>query len=246
MVRFQVFFLLTGAALAPQALSCAESRPADITVHEDAPATARLVTTLELELTYGEGPGTLGFSPPGAEHEALGPNAIEVREDGTILLSDPVRRSVFAVRVDASGHPAIEVAGPLPPRPVADSGGVPTKTRTVKTSGESGEVVFTDGGVERRVAVSAGGPLASLHLVGVDSRGRAFVVLERFRVLGGTAVDRELLVVETSGALVARGPLPEAPLVRPLTELYLTPDGVLWRLASGADSVHVERLEVVP
>jgi len=245
-MRFCSILTLAGIGLAPQALSCAEAKPADATVHQEAQAAAGLVVTLDLELPYGEGPDTLGFSPPGEEREALGPNAIEVREDGTILLSDPVRRKVFAVRIDSSGSPTIEVAGPLAPRPAAKSGGVPTKTRTVKTSGESGEIVFSDGGAERRVAVSAGGPLASLHLVGVDRRGRAFVVLERFRVLGGTAVDREVLVVEASGGLVARAPLPEAPLVRPLTELYLTPDGVLWRVAAGAGSVRVERFEVKP
>lgn len=245
-MRFCSILTLIGVGLAPQALSCAEARPPDATVQSQSPAAARLVTTLELELPYGDGPGTLGFSPPGAEHEALGPNAIAVREDGAILLSDPVRRKVFAVGIDAAGHPTIAVVGPLPPRPVAHSGGVPTRTRTVKTSGEDGEIVFADSGAERRVGVSAGGPLASLHLVGVDRRGRAFVVLERFRQLGGTAVDRELLVVEPGGALVARAPLPAAPLVHPLTELYLAPDGALWRLAAGAVSVRVERLEVRP
>ena len=246
MLRISILLVLLAGCLFPQALSCAEARPPDATVREDVGATAGFVTALELELKYGDGAQTLGFVPAGDDHPALGPNAIEVRDDGTILLSDPVRRTVFAVRVDASGQTSVTVAGPLGPRPAARSGGVPTDTHTVKTSGESGEIVFVDGGTERRVAVSAGGPLASLHLVGVDRRGRAFVVVERFRELGDTMVDRELLVVERSGALVARTALPEPPLVSPLTELYLTPDGALYLLAAGADSVRVVRLEVRP
>jgi hypothetical protein len=232
--------------LASRASACAEASPPDAAVVDRTPAAARLVATLGFELPYGADPGTLGFSPPGNEREALGPNAIEVRSDGTILLSDPVRRKVFAVRLDAAGRPSLAVAGALPPRPRAGSGGVPTRTRTVKTSGEHAEIVFADGAARRRVAVSAGGPLASLRLVGVDRSGRAFVVLERFRAPGRLEVDRELLVVEAEGGLVARAPLPAAPLVSPLTEFWLTPEGVLWRLAAGADAVHVERLEVRP
>lgn len=238
--------ILAAGCLVPHALSAAEARPADVAVPPGAPAASRLVTALELELPYAEGEEGLGFVPAGSEHPAFGANAIAVSGDGTILLSDPVRNKLFAVRVDASGRPAISVAGTLPPRPVARSGGVPTGTRAVKTSGEGGEIVFVDGGIETRVGLSAGGPLASLRLVGVDRLGRAFVVMERFCELGRTAVDRELLVVERSGALVARAALPAPPLVPPLTELYLTPDGALYLLAAGAESVRVVRLEVRP
>jgi hypothetical protein len=218
----------------------------DATVLRDTGAAARLVTTLELDLPYGEGAETLGLDPGGDGHEPLGPNAIVVRDDGTILLADTARRAVFAVRVDASGRPTVTVVGALGPRPATSGGGVPSETHAVKTSGESGEVVFVDGGGERRVAVSIGGPLASLRLVGVDRRGRAFVVVERFRERGRAAVDRELLVIEPSGSLVARTALPDPPLVRPSVELYLTPDGALYRLAAGAEAVRVERLEVRP
>jgi len=246
MTRIPILLALVAGCLVPQALAGAEARPADVTVRHDAPAAAAFVTALELELPYGKGGEGLGFIPAGDEHPALGPNAIEVRDDGTILLSDPVRRKLFAVRVGASGRPSVAVVGSLARRPLAREGGVPTDTRTVKTSGESGEVVFADGGVVRRVAISAGGPLASLRLVGVDRLGRAFVVMERFRELGRTAVDRELLVIDPSGAFVARTALPEPPLVSPFQELYLTPDGAIYVLAAGAESVHVVRLEVRP
>jgi len=245
-MRIPIFLVLVAAGLFPQAISCAEARPADATVERDAPAAAMLATTLALEIPYGDGPEALGFDPPGDGHEALGPNAIEVRDDGTILISDPVRRRIFAVRVDASGRPSITVAGPIDPRPVARRSGVPTETSTAMTSGEAGEIVFAEGGVERRVAVPAGGPMASLRLVGVDRLGRAFVVVERFVELGRTAVLREVIVIEPTGALVARADLPAAPLVHPLTELYLTPGGALYRLAAGAESVRIERLEVRP
>jgi len=240
-------FLLVAAGLllVPQALCCAEARPPDVSIPAAAVAQSAIRETLDVILPYGDDASSPGFSAPGEEREALGPNAIEVLEDGTVLLSDPVRRSILALRFDAAGRPSLAVAGPLPPRPAAHSGGVPTATRVVKTSAEDGEVVFAGGG-ERRVGIPAAGPLASLSLVGVDRRGRAFVVVERFRELGRTAVDRELLVVDDGGMLVARHELPEPPLVRPLVELFLTPEGVLWRLAAGADGVRVQRLEVRP
>jgi hypothetical protein len=231
----------------PRVLSCAEAEAADVTIGPCERAEARLVATEEIEISYGEDATSPGFAPAGDEREARGPNAIEVDDDGTIRLSDSLRRTVFSVRAHPSGRPSIGVLGDLPPRPEPSSGGVPTATRVVKTSGEDGAIVFSDDGVERRVAVETGRPLASIRLLGVDRRGRAFVVVETFRERGRTAVDREVLVVEKSGALAARAALTvPPPIVPPLTDMYLTENGVLYVLSTGTDGARVVRFEVRP
>lgn len=246
MMRVSILTMVCAALFAPQVLSCAESRPADRTIDSKAPAGADLVTTLEIELSYGEDDAHPGFRPAGNEAEAVGPDSIEVGSDGRIAISDPVNRRLLSIAVDATGDHTVTVAGRMPSRPEADSGGVPTATRTEKRSGEAGDVVFVEDDAERRVEIPAGGPLASLRLIGVDRKGRAFVLLERFVERGMPQVDREVLVVRPDGELVARRALPDPPLVRPFNELYLTPAGDLYRLAANADGVRIERMEVRP
>jgi hypothetical protein len=240
--------LLTAICLAaiPEALSCAEATPADATVHARDEAKASLVRVAEIDITYGFGAQSLGFSLAGGEREALGPCAIEVLDDGTIRLADTLRRALFDVRVDAQGRPSVTPAGALPRRIEARSSGLPAVARAIKTSGEDGAIIFTENGAQHRVAVATGGPLAAIRLIGVDRSGRAFAVVERYRELGKTAIDREVIVVDRSGALVAKLALPEVPAVRPVVELFLAPDGALYRLAADADLVRVTRYEVRP
>jgi hypothetical protein len=246
MMRLTALITALGVAAMPQVLSCAESRPPDAAIRLPEPAPAALVATREIEIPYGADGTAPGYSPGGNEREPLGPIAIEVLADGTIRITDSLRRSVFDVRVDSGDRTAIAVAGPMPRRPEARSGGVPTDARAVKTSAEEGEIVFAEGGGERRVAIRAGGPLAAIRLVGVDRAGRAFALLERYRELGKPAVDREIVVLDRAGALIASAALPGVAAVPPLVELYLTPDGALYRLAADADAARVTVYEVRP
>lgn len=232
--------------LVPQVISCAEARPVDATVGTEGEPLSKLVSTSQIKLKYGDSDQAPGFRPAGEDLQAMGPNNFEVKEDGTIMMSDPVKRRLLAIRPVPSGPPLVRRDGPLPPRQLPNRGGVPTQTHTELRSAQEGVIVFADGATQDRVSVPAGGPIAALRLVGVDCHGRAFVVLERFVELGKLEVEREVLVVTSDGDLLARRTLPEPPLVSPITELYLTPEGDLYRLAAGAESVVIERLEVLP
>lgn len=247
MSRLSVVVAALCAGLVPEALSCAESRPADATVVPRARPAAGLVVSGTVAIPYGADASSPGFSPAGDEREALGPVSIEVLEGGTIRIADSLRRALFDVRVDAAWRAAsVAPAGPMPERLEPGAGGVPTAARAARTSAEDGEIVFAEGGAERRVAIRTGGPLAAIRLLGVDRAGRAFALVERYRELGRPAVDREVIVVERSGALIARTALPGIAAVRPVSDLFLTPDGALYRLSADADAVRITRYEVRP
>jgi hypothetical protein len=247
MVRSPVVIALACVAVVPHTSSSADASAADAAIGPCQKAEARLVATQDIEIPYGEDAASPGFAPAGGEREARGLNAIEIADDGTIRLSDSLRGAVFAVRPRPSGPPSIAFLRALPPRPSERSGGVPTATRAVKTSGEDGAIIFSDGGEARRVAVETGRPLAAIRLLGVDRRGRAFVLLEEFRERGRTAIDREVLVIEERGALVARTALTiPQPTVPPLVEMFLTKEGALYVLSTGTDGARVLRFEVRP
>lgn len=163
-----------------------------------------------------------------------------------MVVSDPVRRAVFEVRVGRAVRPTVKLVAALGPRPDVRQERSVAGVRVVKTGAETGEVVFGDGGDARRVEIDCKGPLASLRLVGVDGRGRAFVVVERFREPGRLEVEREAVVVERSGRLVARMAIAGAPAVPVLREFFVGGDGALYRMVPGTTTVRFTRFEVRP
>jgi hypothetical protein len=246
MLRCVLVIGALGVGVYPQVLSCAEARPSETAVRAQGAAHARLVQTLDVCVPYGSDEGSLGFVPAGDEHEALGPNAFEVRRGGEIVVADIARRKIFSVRAQRDGRTVVAVVSTLGSRqelaPGAGAGGA----RAVKTGAETGAIVFGSGADERRVAIEAGGPLASLGVIGVDGEGRAFVLVERFRKLGRTEVDREVVIVDRLGALVAKLAIPDVPAVPMLREFFLAEDGALYRMAPGVASVRFVRFEVRP
>jgi hypothetical protein len=246
-LRYLMIISLLWVGLYPQLISCGTPRTADRTVRTDDPVAAAFAVTLEVEIPYGETPDSLGFTPAGDERQARGPDSFRVADDGRILVRDPVRGKLFAFDPGAGGSPALEAVADLGPRPDPSLLDPPRAdgARVVKTSGETGEVVFESADGTRKVELDAAGPLASLRLLGIDPAGRAIVLLERFRELGRLAVDRELLAVDPQTGLVARRPIDGAPTVPPLREFLLV-GGALFRMVAGETAVVFTRYEVQP
>lgn len=244
MTRLLAVLCLSLVGLYPAVLSCATARPAERSVSPEDPAASGLVVTLEIFVAYGEEDETLGFVPAGNEHEALGPNDFEVDDEGMILVRDPVRRRIFAVRPTGDDGGLLEPLGTLGPRPELPE--PPAGLRAEKTSAETAELIIGEGESSRRVAIDARGPLASVRPVGVDGQGRAWALVERFRELGRLEVDREIVVVDREGTLVVRLEIVEAPVVMPLRELVLGPDGGLYHMVAGDEGVRFTRYEVRP
>ncbi|MDD5309431.1 MAG: hypothetical protein PHU25_19110 [Deltaproteobacteria bacterium] len=246
MLRDMVIVGILGAGLCPGVLFCAETQPPDRTLHTDETTSARLVKTLDVTVPYGSDENSLGFVPAGDEHEALGPNAFEVKNASTFMVNDIARHKFFSVRLGSGGRAAVTVVSASIPwrqlEPRMDASGV----RVVKTGAETGEIVFGSGAGERHVAIEAGGPLASLNLIGVDDAGRAFVLVERFRQVGRTEIDREVMVLDRQGALVTRLAITDIPAIPMLREFFLAEDGALYRMAPGVAAVRFTRFEVRP
>jgi hypothetical protein len=245
--RYLTIISLLWVGLYPQLISCGTPRSADRTVRLDDPASAEFVTTLALEIPYGETADTFGYIPAGDEQEARGPNSFLLADDGKIQVRDPVRGVLFAFDPAAGATPKLETIAQLGPRPdqvLLGPDSAPA-ARVIKTSAETGEVIFERADEPRRVEIDVGGPLASLRLLGVDRGGRALVLVERFRELGQLAVDRELLAVGPEAGLVARRALDDAPAVPPLREFFLADDG-LYRMVAGERAVVFTRYEVQP
>lgn len=98
----------------------------------------------------------------------------------------------------------------------------------------------------RRIQVELGGPLASIRLIGVNATGDTFVLVERFRQRGRLAVDRQVVVLDSTGALKALLPVHGEPAVHPVRELVLGPGGALHRMVPGTGGVTFQRWEVRP
>ena len=95
MARYLTIICLLWVGLYPQLISCGTARTADRTVRTDDPVAAQFAVTLEIEIPYGEGEDSLGFTPAGNEQEARGPNSFQVADDGKVLVRDPVRGKLF-------------------------------------------------------------------------------------------------------------------------------------------------------
>jgi hypothetical protein len=243
--------MLAGLALYPQLTRCAASRPADQRLRtEDGAAAGRLVRTWSLAISYGQDEGSPAFVPAGNEHEALGPDWFEVTDEGSVLIADRVRRELLELHPESADPTALEAVGSLdsrgaPPGGYGEERGGPA-VRTAQTSAESGAVIFGEGPSERSVAIDAGGPLASLELIGVDAEGRAFVLLERFCELGEVEVEREVLVVRDDGLLLDRMRLEGGPEVAQRRELLLADDGSLYRMLTREEQLVFSRWELRP
>ncbi|HUU01979.1 MAG TPA: hypothetical protein VM425_11085 [Myxococcota bacterium] len=204
--------------------------------------THRLVETSRLELAYGDAPGAIGFEPAGDERRANGPDAFEVDARGDYIVADPVHRVLLRVAL-RSKVPVVSEIGALPLRgeaPAAFSSAV----RVTKCNAEAGLVSVAPGG--KQIQVEVGGPLASIRLIGVSTAGDIFLIVERFIKRGKLAVDRQVVVLDSSGALKALLQVRDKPAVHPGRDFVLGPKGTLHRMVPGTQAVAFVRFEVRP
>jgi hypothetical protein len=242
-MRVFIFGLVTAliCGLAVQPGYAAKVVQPDIIVHIalEKP-THRLVETARVELAYGEAPLAIGFEPAGNERQANGPGAFEVDARGDYIVADPVHKVLVRVAIK-SGIPIISEIGALPRR----GGGLTTSKsalRVVKVNAEAGLVTLSPGG--KQVQVEVGGPLASIRLIGVNASGDTFLIVERFVKRGQLAVDRQIVVLDSNGALKALMAVKGKPAVHPERDFVLGPRGALHRMLPGTTAVAFVRWEV--
>jgi hypothetical protein len=202
-----------------------------------------LVETSRFEIEYGD--DTIGFSPAGLEHQALGPRAFWVEEDGSVLVADSVHGRFVCLEHDDSditvAHDDGVVDDSHPMFTPRDRGaGFP---KTIKLGAQSGAVDFGEGS-EHRVRLVFNRPLASLHIVGTDSRSRAFVLVEFFLAVGSVEVDRVMMVVSPQGLETTELRIDDVPSLPVAREFLVTPDGSLYRMLPLEDRVVFIRMEV--
>jgi hypothetical protein len=248
MMRYLGLIGFLVASLSPSLASCAEAKRPETTIVLAQPAQSPTLAAKHwLEVPYGETDTEIGFQAGGNEQQPLGPTWFEVDNSGGILVADPVHRKLFHIARGNSGAPVLKVSRPLGPREsLPPQGNHPgTAIEVIKTGAESGEVVFGEQGNARHVGIEIGGPLATLRLVGVTERGDAVVVLEKFRELGKLAVDREIIAINPEGKILTRYPLDDQLVAAPPEiEFFVAPDGYLYRMIPGKESVVFTRREL--
>ena len=245
MARKVLIAIALGMSLYSHVVSCGTPISPRETVVNAAVANVKgeLVETSRFEVEYGD--DAIGFSPAGPEHQALGPRAFWVEEDGSVLVADSVHGRFVCLEPDdsditvAHDDGAIDDLHPMfTPR---DRGaGFP---KTVKLGSQSGAVDFGEGS-EHRVRLVFDRPLASLRIVGTDSRSRAFVLVEFFLAPGSVEVDRVMIVVSSEGLETAELRIDAIPSLPVSREFLVTPDGYLYRMLPLDDRVVFHRWEV--
>jgi hypothetical protein len=250
MIRFLLGSIVCSFVLYPQVISCATSKKADNTVELDRPlpsSSSRFERVLMFEIEYGkDAETTLGFQPGGDEKEKMAPNAFEVEAEGSILVSDPVHRKNYKLKRNRDGQVTLQNVGPysFSNLPGKAKNNADKTVRVLKTGAETADIVFADGDPSRTVRLKIDGPLASIKLIGVRTGGEAVVLVSRFKELGSMDVEREILLVHSTGETKARLKVDGAAFAPPVVEFQLAPDGSLYRMIPGDESVTFVRWEV--
>ena len=251
MFRFLLGSIFFCFALYPQVASCGTAKKADKTVSLDELPSKKSLQFEEVErfkLDYGEDVDTTyGFQPGVNETNKLAPNAFEVKKDGTILVADPVHKKIFSLKRARDGRIILSVVDSYKYDRLPGVKHKSSKNKNVsvkKTGADTADIIFDSNTAPKTVRLKIKGPLASVRLIGVNKGGDAFVVVERFVKLGSLAVEREVLVVSSNGETRARLKIDDVPFVPPVVEFQLAPDGSLYRMIPGDESVTFVRWEV--
>jgi len=216
----------------------------DVLVHlTQVQPTHRLVEVSRVELAYGDSPDAIGFEPGGNERQAIGPSAFEVDRQGDYLVADPVHHQRVRVSL-VTGNPVVSGAGALSFRPSVNADDGVREVRVTKCNAEAGLISLGPAG--RKIQVEIGAALASIRLIGVNSGGDIYLVVEQFKERRKLAVDRLVLVLDSTGELKARMPVLDRPAVHPDRDFMLGPDDVLHRMVPGTQAVRFIRWEVRP
>ena len=227
------------AVLATQFCSAAEVVKPDVVLRLDrVQPSHRLVETSRLQLPYGLADDAIGFQPAGSERQAVGPHAFQIDAQGAWLIADPVKRRTVKVTI-VEDVPVLTRAEALPQTPSAETG-----VQVRKCNAEAGLLTIQPDG--RQIQLETGGPLASIRVIGVNPVGDIYLVIEKFRKSRTISVDREVLVIDPAGALKARLPIQDKPVIHPDRDLRLGPAGALHRMVSGSDGLTLVRWEVRP
>jgi len=200
------------------------------------------------EIDYGHDPETtLGLQPGGNETNRLAPNAFEVDQNGSITIHDPVHKKVFKLEKTRSGYQSLKVVAPYVYDSVAkiksrnrDFG----RVKVESTGADTADIVFQNGESTRIVRLKIDGPLASTKIAGINGMGDLFMVIERFKKLGSLEVEKEILVLDSEGVPKTRLKLDTKAFAPPIVEFVLAPDGSLYRMIPGEESVTFVRFEV--
>jgi hypothetical protein len=205
--------------------------------------------------------------------QASGPVAVEIGQlplpmsdlavdaDGFIYLSDLRSRTVTAIGPSTTTRTALPRSHDAALRflrrgrtVVLNHGGMhgllargtlqaaTSPARVEKCNAEAGLVTMGTHG--RRIQVEIGAPLASIRLLGESASGDIFLVIEQFRERRRLAVDRQIVLLDASGALKARLPVIDQPAVHPTREFALAPDGSVHQMVPGLQGVTFVRWEV--
>ena len=102
MARKAFVAIALGMFLYSHVVSCGTPISPKETVVNAASASVKgeLVETSRFEVEYGD--DSIGFSQAGPEHQALGPKAFWVEEDGSVLVADPVHGRFVCLEPDDS------------------------------------------------------------------------------------------------------------------------------------------------
>ena len=202
-----------------------------------------LVETSRFEVEYGD--DSIGFSQAGPEHQALGPKAFWVDTAGSVLVADSVHGRFVCLEPDDSDVAVTHDDGTIddlhPMFTPRDRGA--DFPRTVKLGAQSGAVDFGEGS-EHRVRLVFDRSLASLRIVGMDNRSRAFVLVEFFSKPGSVEVDRVMMVVSSEGLETGELRIDGIPSLPVAREFMVAPDGSLYRMLPLDDRVVFHRWEV--
>ncbi|MCP4574005.1 MAG: hypothetical protein GY838_16725, partial [bacterium] len=119
--------------------------------------------------------------------------------------------------------------------------------RAVRISLDQGRILRSDadGNILSTIDLDVPtGDLGGLRVVGADDRGRVFVDMNLIVRQVPLRVRREVWIVDASGSLLGRIPLPTHYFTRAFRDLELTGNGDLYHMISAADGLHVFRWEV--
>lgn len=237
--------VLFGLILYSHSVFCGTPVPRGEVVIPPAALTAApaLRQTPVMGIPYGK--NTIGFAPAGDEIEARGPSWFTVTQEGSFLVADPVHNRIVELVHRKHLSPRVTIAGKLP-RAATMREPLSLGRVSAQMLGAESFAVDFQAAPPSRIRIEWSAPLASIDLIGVDTQGQAFVLVEHYRQLGKLAVNRAIIVVTRSGQIKGFTSIEGIPSIPLHKEFQLGPDNALYRMIPGTEAVRFVRMELAP